>query len=147
MQNLLYSYTESSTALRKIAGENIEDQPLYWKILTNLPRYYELFLVAVLAIRSKYFSGKSVRLLQFLLLYLIITNVFSAIPSFVRFYFPMVPILAYLWIGEIHNLWGQRKLIYAVPFVILYGTFQLVRYILSVSDLVLFSPVSVFGVI
>lgn len=147
MQNLLYSYTESETAQGKIAGANIEDQPLYWKILTNLPRYYELFMVALLAVKSKYFSDRSVRIIKFLLLYLTITNLFSAIPSFVRFYFPMVPILAYVWIKERNMLYQQRKWVYAVPIVILYGAFQLARYVMSVTDFTLFSPSTVIGII
>ena len=146
MQQMVYSYIESETALSKISGENIENQPLYWKILSNLPRWYELFLIALLALETDKFSKGSERLVKFILSYLIVCNLFSAIPSFVRFYFLAVPFLCFIWVGEASNLYHRRHFIFAIPLVILYGAFQLFRYVLSTNGIGILMPFPLLGV-
>ena len=144
-QHYIYVYTQSNGALEKISGEYYENAPLYSTILTHLPHFFERVLITVLALNSSKFSKDSMKLIMFILVYLILLHFTSAIPSVGRFYFPATVFVVYIWMRERTVLTEYQYLIKLIPLIYLHGTYQLIRFILTTNGFFIFSPAPYLG--
>lgn len=98
LQNMVWSYTESEGALRRISGNT--GLPAYAVFLNALPRYYEVILIIVMLGSSKNFSDGSKIELKCIVLYYSLVNFISIIPSCARFYYAAIPLLVYVWLSN-----------------------------------------------
>lgn len=146
LQNLVYSYTQSSTALDRMNGHS-EYGALYADILNALPKYFHLLLGYLLVFNQKSVNrNNSGQLLTIYLLIAAVTNFLSGIPSVGRFQYMTIPFLAILWAKNYYVLTKYNRLFYLVPLLYAYNILYWCRYMSGVTELGLYlypAPVTI----
>lgn len=146
LQNLVYSYTQSSTALDRMNGHS-EYGALYADILNALPKYFHLLLGYLLVFNQKSVNrNNSGQLLTIYLLIAAVTNFLSGIPSVGRFQYMTIPFLAILWAKNYCVLTKYNRLFYLVPLLYAYNILYWCRYMSGVTELGLYlypAPVTI----
>lgn len=139
LQNMIWSYTESSEALARMSGEEAVKEALYARILMALPRYYHLLLIYLLVRFRPHFKDEtSKEFLGFILGYGALVNISSMIPSMNRFWYLLIPFYVYLWVHNSHLMAKYKNLIYLYPVMDLYPIFRLLRNMYYTTDPVLY---------
>lgn len=140
LQHMIYSYTETSSAVERISGELYENTPLYSRILTQMSYFFERVILTILAINCSKFSKDSERLVKFILIYMIMFHVASGIPSVGRFFFLNTIFIVFIWLKERITLRKYNYLLKLIPLVYFYGAFTLFRFVLGTNGITLFLP-------
>ena len=137
MQQELWHYTESDSAMERMAAES---QLTYYNFLLALPGYFRLLLGYLLIInRSKINNTDSKKNLFTVYLALsAITGFLSAIPSVGRFMSMVVPFLVIVWIQNADVLKKYNFLFYLVPIIYAYPLLYWFRNMSSVTELYLY---------
>lgn len=139
MQNMIWSYTESDMAIRKMSGENAAEEALYARILMDLPKYFHVLLIFLLVRSTKVFKDESSKVFfGFVLAYGSLVNISLMIPSMVRFWQLLLPFYVYLWVHNSHVMGRYKNVLIWYLLIGLYPTFRLLRYMFWTSDYVLF---------
>ncbi len=139
LQNMIWSYTESSEALARMSGEEAAQEALYARILMAIPRYYHVLLIYLLVRCRPHFKDEtSKEFLGFVLGYGALVNISSMIPSMIRFWYLLIPFYVYLWVHNSHMMEKYKSVIYWYPLVALYPTWRLIRNMYYTTDPVLY---------
>ena len=139
LQNMIWSYTESSEALAKMSGEVAEQEALYARILMALPKYYHVLLIYLLVHCRPHFKDEtSKEFLGFILGYGALVNISSMIPSMIRFWYLLIPFYVYLWVHNSHVMIKYKNVIYWYLLIALYPTFRVLRNMYWTTDPVLY---------
>ena len=135
LQNMIWAYTESETAVAKINSTGEFDGPLYARILNALPHYYIMLLIW-LEIKTIYKSGSlsEQKRLSFVVAYQTLVNVCVVIPSIVRFNALTIPFVVYLWISSYDLMKKWNKVLLLIPFVYSYSLLYWFRNMCEVTD-------------
>lgn len=139
MQNMIWSYTESSEALARMSGEEAQQQALYARILLGIPRYYHVLLIYLLVRCRPHFKDEtSKEFLGFVLGYGALINISSMIPSMIRFWYLLIPFYVYIWVHNSQAMAKYNNVIYWYPAIALYPTFRVLRNMYYTTDPVLY---------
>jgi len=138
IQRQIWSYVESDTALTRILGVEFDALPLYAKVFTRLPHYFETLLLIILIIKNKVFNNESNRVLKYLIAYFSLVNFISIIPSCARFYTCAIPFIVFLWIANYRHLLNYNKLLLFAPLVYSYSILYWMRKMFLVIDPTIF---------
>lgn len=140
MQNQIWSYTQSESALKKISGEIIESMPLYAQIFTALPKYFTLFISYLVVFNSKLFTADSTssRLFNVFVVLSTITNFLSSIPSMGRFQYMVIPFLVILWSMNYQKHKHLDRYFKLIPIVYCYALLYWFRHMNSITELYLY---------
>ena len=138
MQTLIWSYTESEGAQRKMSGAY--ESVLYARILNSLPQYFNILLVLVFICKRKLliYNDKSKDLYTNLLVLATTTNFISGIPSLHRFSILTIPLIAILWAMNYQYLKKYNYLLYIIPLIYAYKILYWIRNMISVTELELY---------
>ena len=148
MQKMVWAYTISEGAQERIAGADLEDVPLYARILTPLPRYFSLLLIFLLVRSYKNFKDdKSREFLGFILGYGSLVNISSMVPSMGRYWYILIPFYVYLWVHNSSILMKHKQIVLLFPVIALYALFQVGRNIVWTTDPLLFITNSIHLII
>lgn len=132
LQRMVFSYTESDEAQKKISGEIASADPLYAQILNSLPKYFELIMLYLVSIAHN--KNKDKRMLLFTLTYFICVNICAMIPSMGRFYQVGFPLIIYLWVDNFKTMTKYNKFLYFIPLVYAYPLLYWYRRIKEVTE-------------
>lgn len=140
MQNLIWSYTQSEGALKKMSGELTAALPLYARIFNALPGYFILFLSYLIVFNSKKFTDNptSKHTYQIFIVLATLTNFLSAIPSVYRFKALVVPFIVILWAMNHDKFRNFDKCFYSIPLCYCYSLLYWYRNMSSVTELYLY---------
>lgn len=140
MQNLIWSYTQSEGALKKMSGELTAALPLYARIFNALPGYFILFLSYLIVFNSKKFTDNptSKHTYQIFIVLATWTNFLSAIPSVYRFKALVVPFIVILWAMNHDKFRNFDKCFYSIPLCYCYSLLYWYRNMSSVTELYLY---------
>lgn len=139
LQIMVFNYTESNEALTRMSGKEIVQEALYARILMRLPSYFYIVMIYLLVRSKNYFKDDvSKDLLGFTLGYGSLVNVSRMIPSMGRYWYPIIPLLVYLWVHNSHIMIRYKKFILCYLVITLYPTFRLVRMMFWTSDPMLY---------
>lgn len=138
MQNMIWSYTESEEAVRKMSG--INESVLYAKILNSLPSYFNILLVILFILNRKHLSDNCVskKLYNNLLVFSTITNFISAIPSLHRFSILTIPFIVILWAMNYKHMKKYNRILYIIPIIYAYKILYWFRNMISVTEIELY---------
>lgn len=131
-QNMMWSYTVSDVAQRRMSGADMMYEPLYAKIFTALPRIYEMLLIFFLILKSKAIENK--KIFGFTLGYFSAANICSLIPSMARFFIVGCPLVVYLWVTNLQQLKRYWWFLYLMPIAYCYSVWRWVRNVYSVTE-------------
>lgn len=139
LQNMVWSYTESSEALARMSSEEAMQEALYARILMALPKYYHVLLIYLLVHCRPHFKDEtSKEFLGFILGYGALVNISSMIPSMIRFWYLLIPYYVYLWVHNSHVMIKYKNVIYWYLLIALYPTFRVLRNMYWTTDPVLY---------
>ena len=139
LQNMIWSYTESSEALARMSGEEAVQEALYARILMAIPRYYHVLLIYLLVRFRPHFKDESSKeFLGFILAYGALVNISSMIPSMLRFWSLLIPFYVYLWVHNSQVMQRNKNVIYLYPLIALYPTWRLIRNMYYTTDPMLY---------
>lgn len=136
LQNMVWAYTESDTAIAKMEGSGDYATPLYAKILNSLPRYFIMLLIVLLIRERKQIINniKSKRVFGFLLAYQSMVNLCIIIPSMARFDKLSIPLVVYTWVNSYDTMKKYNKVLYAIPIVYAYSLRYWFKYMYAATD-------------
>lgn len=135
IQNMIWSYTEENNLATRI--EQIQNLPLYAKILNSLPNLFLNALMIVFIFNQKKIRQKieAFPIYIFLLVWMTFVNFTYSIPSFGGRYISLaVPFITYLSLLVYKQVPIISKIIYLTPLVYSYTIFYWVRNMISISD-------------
>ncbi|WP_341221452.1 EpsG family protein [Polaribacter atrinae] len=137
VQNLVWSYTESDTALERIEGIG---QPLYAEILTLLPYVFiNIFIVFFIYNFKKIKNTEGYNVYIFILIWMSACNFTSAIPSFGARFFQMgIPFVMYLGLLMYKEVPFIKTLLKFAPVIYAYSIFLWLRFVSTIIDFDLF---------
>ncbi len=139
LQNMVWAYTESETALSRMSDEEAESTALYARILMALPKYFHIIMIFMLVRSQKFFKdNKSREFLGFLLAYGSLVNFSSIIPSMLRFWHLIIPLYIYIWVHNGKVMFRYKSFVYLYPIIALYPTFRVLRYLFWTTDPILY---------
>ncbi len=139
LQHMVWSYTESDMAIRKMTGEEAAEEALYARILMSLPKYFHVLMIFLLVQAQNYFKDEKSRdFLGFILGYGTLINMSSMIPSMGRFWSLLIPFYVYLWVHNSDVMIRYKNVLFIYYIVALYPTFRLLRVIIWTTDPLLF---------
>ncbi len=134
LQNMVFSYTESETALQRIDGLTL---PLYARILTSLPHYFINLLIFIFIVKSKVIkqNKEAYSGFLFLLVWMSFVNFTMPIPSLGGRYLALgIPFIMYLCLILYKKIPQIKRLILFAPLIYSYVIFQWLRFINSIID-------------
>lgn len=148
MQNLIWSYTESEMALKRMSGIS-EYGKAYADFLIALPQYFQICLFYLLILNRRYINANknAGNLLSIVLALAAITNILSSIPSMGRFQSMVVPFLTIVWVQNYDILKKYDKIFMLIPFLYAYSLLYWYRQMSSVTEPYLYifpAPITVF---
>lgn len=148
MQNLIWSYTESEMALKRMSGIS-EYGKAYADFLIALPQYFQICLFYLLILNRRYIkeNKNAGNLLSIVLALAAITNILSSIPSMGRFQSMVVPFLTIVWVQNYDILKKYDKIFMLIPFLYAYSLLYWYRQMSSVTEPYLYifpAPITVF---
>ena len=136
LQNMVWSYAESDTAIAKMEGSGDYALPLYAKILNSLPRYFIMLLIVLLIKERKQVINdiKSKKTLGFLLAYQSMVNLCIIIPSMARFDKLSIPLVIYTWVNSYDIMKKYNRVLYVIPIVYAYSLRYWFKYMYAATD-------------
>lgn len=134
-QNMIWSYTESGKAVAKITGEMHKNTPVYAKILTKLPRYFDIICILILIKNQEKIEDEKAReMAGFLFIYYTIFNFMCAIPSISRYFWIAIPFNVYIWVRSYNTLEQYKGFVMCMPIFYCYNIYFWLLNMVSVSD-------------
>lgn len=135
MRNLIWSYTESEMALRRMSGISAYGKA-YADFLIALPNYFQIYLFYLLILNRKEINKNKYagNLLSIVLGLAAITNFLSGIPSMGRFQAFVIPFEAIVWAQNYAILKKYDNYFMLVPLLYAYSLLYWYRHMCSVTE-------------
>lgn len=144
LQNIIWSYTESETAINRMNNINEYSLPLYATILNSLPKLFiNTCVIVFIKERDKITNNDtSSKIFGLILLWMTLLNLTSGIPSMGRFIYLVIPIISYLWAKNYIYLNKYNLILYTIPLVFGYQILYWIKNMISISDPILYLSTS-----
>lgn len=139
-QHMVYSYTETDAAEAWMKGTYDDAYAVF--LTDKLWRYWEcLMLYCIYKVRNNLKEEKDILLLGFVLAFMTLTNLASAIPNMGRFFLVGIPIVAILWLRNREELSKYNIIIWLIPIVYAYPLLRRYRYLVETTDITMVSNI------